>query len=61
MEHKHTVIETRLLMELVASKATMDAVMNFLRSKQRDGYCCGLDCNEVEMLLVMFGKENNNA
>ena len=59
MEHKHTVIETRLLMELVASQTALDAVMAFLR-KKKEMYC-GMTHEEVEMLLVMFGKENNNA
>ncbi len=59
MDTNRTVIETRLLMELTASQTALDAVMAFLQ-KKKDMYC-GMSHEDVEMLLVMFGKENKDA
>jgi hypothetical protein len=58
MDYEHTVIETRLLMELVSAKTALDAIMAVLQSKK--SMYTGLSNGELETIIDLFGKEKES-
>ena len=57
-ENNYSAIDARMLMELAATKTTLDAIIGLLQAKKK--MYDGLTYDEVKMILTMFCEEGDN-